>query len=81
VRRAAGDETDQESRSAGSCAARNVTSMIITIHQSFLPHDDPEASLTFYRDTLGFEVRNDSEYQGLHGSPSAPSTSPTRPSS
>jgi catechol 2,3-dioxygenase-like lactoylglutathione lyase family enzyme len=40
--------------------------MNITIHQSFLPHDDPEASLTFYRDTLGFEVRNDVEYQGLH---------------
>jgi catechol 2,3-dioxygenase-like lactoylglutathione lyase family enzyme len=33
--------------------------MDITIHASFLPHDDPEASLTFYRDTLGFEVRND----------------------
>jgi catechol 2,3-dioxygenase-like lactoylglutathione lyase family enzyme len=33
--------------------------MDITIHTSFLPHDDPEASLTFYRDTLGFEVRND----------------------
>jgi catechol 2,3-dioxygenase-like lactoylglutathione lyase family enzyme len=33
--------------------------MDITIHSTFLPHDDPEASLTFYRDTLGFEVRND----------------------
>ena len=33
--------------------------MNITIHASFLPHDDPEASLAFYRDTLGFEVRND----------------------
>ncbi len=33
--------------------------MDITIHASFLPHDDPEASLAFYRDTLGFEVRND----------------------
>jgi len=31
----------------------------ITIHASFLPHDDPDASLTFYRDTLGFEVRGD----------------------
>lgn len=28
----------------------------ITIHQTFLPHTDPEASLTFYRDALGFEV-------------------------
>ena len=34
-------------------------SMDITIHASFLPHDDPEASLAFYRDILGFEVRND----------------------
>jgi catechol 2,3-dioxygenase-like lactoylglutathione lyase family enzyme len=33
--------------------------MDITIHASFLPHDDPAASLAFYRDTLGFEVRND----------------------
>ena len=40
--------------------------MDITIHASFLPHDDPEASLAFYRDTLGFEVRNDVEYGGLH---------------
>jgi catechol 2,3-dioxygenase-like lactoylglutathione lyase family enzyme len=40
--------------------------MDITIHQTFLPHDDPDASLAFYRDTLGFEVRNDVEYGGLH---------------
>ena len=40
--------------------------MDITIHQSLLPHDDPDASLTFYRDALGFEVRNDVEYGGLH---------------
>jgi len=33
--------------------------MDISIHSSFLPHDDPEASLAFYRDTLGFEVRLD----------------------
>ena len=33
--------------------------MDITIHTSFLPHDDPEASLAFYRDILGFEVRSD----------------------
>ena len=33
--------------------------MDINIHSSFLPHDDPEASLAFYRDLLGFEVRND----------------------
>ena len=33
--------------------------MDITIHYTFLPHTDPEASLAFYRDTLGFELRND----------------------
>ena len=37
----------------------------ITIHQTMLPHDDPEASLAFYRDVLGFEVRNDVGYQGM----------------
>lgn len=31
----------------------------VTIHSSFLPHDDPDASLAFYRDVLGFEVRGD----------------------
>jgi catechol 2,3-dioxygenase-like lactoylglutathione lyase family enzyme len=33
--------------------------MDITINASFLPHDDPDASLDFYRDILGFEVRGD----------------------
>ena len=33
--------------------------MDITIFSSFLPHTDPEASLGFYRDALGFEVRLD----------------------
>ena len=39
--------------------------MDITIHASFLPHNDPEAALAFYRDVLGFEVRNDVGYGGL----------------
>lgn len=39
--------------------------MDISIHASFLPQTDPEASLAFYRDTLGFEVRNDVGYNGL----------------
>ena len=43
-----------------------MAAMNITIHSSLLPHDDPQASLAFYRDTLGFEVRNDVEYNGLH---------------
>ncbi|QFZ83728.1 MULTISPECIES: VOC family protein [Variovorax] len=40
--------------------------MNLSIHSSFLPHTDPEASLAFYRDTLGFEVRNDVAYGGMH---------------
>src|SRR5215218_5617096 len=36
--------------------------MDLPIHASFLPHDDPDASLAFWRDTLGFEVRNDVGY-------------------
>src|ERR1700675_1469801 len=43
-----------------------MNAMDIRIHASLLPHDDPEASLAFYRDTLGFEVRNDVEYGGMH---------------
>jgi len=39
--------------------------MDISIHSSFLPHDDPEASLAFYRDVLGFEVRLDVGYGGM----------------
>ncbi|MEO8361212.1 MAG: VOC family protein [Vicinamibacteria bacterium] len=42
-----------------------MTSMEINIHASFLPHTDPEASLAFYRDTLGFEVRKDIGYNGM----------------
>jgi catechol 2,3-dioxygenase-like lactoylglutathione lyase family enzyme len=34
----------------------------MNIHSSFLPHDDPDASLAFYRDVLGFEIRNDVGY-------------------
>ncbi len=39
--------------------------MQITIHYAFLPHTDPDAALAFYRDTLGFEVRNDVGYEGM----------------
>ena len=53
--------------------------MKLTIHQTFLPHDDPEASLAFYRDILGFEVRNDVGYEGMRwitvGPPGQPGTS------
>ncbi len=53
--------------------------MDINIHASFLPHDDPDAALAFYRDTLGFEVRLDVGYKGLRwitvGPPGQPGTS------
>jgi len=39
--------------------------MNINIYSTFLPHNDPDASLAFYRDTLGFEVRNDVGYNGM----------------
>ena len=42
-----------------------MTSMDIKIHSSFLPHTDPDASLAFYRDVLGFEIRNDVGYEGM----------------
>ena len=53
--------------------------MDITIHASFLPHDDPDASLAFYRGTLGFEIRGDVGYGGMRwitvGPPDQPGTS------
>jgi uncharacterized glyoxalase superfamily protein PhnB len=39
--------------------------MDISIHTTFLPHDDPEQALGFYRDLLGFELRNDVGQGGL----------------
>jgi predicted enzyme related to lactoylglutathione lyase len=39
--------------------------MNLTIHSSFLPHADPDESLAFYRDILGFEVRGDVGYGGM----------------
>ena len=56
-----------------------MNAMNLSIQSSFLPHTDPDASLAFYRDTLGFEVRNDVEYNGMHwitvGPPGQPNTS------
>ena len=50
--------------------------MDITIHSALLPHHDPDASLAFYRDTLGFEVRNDVEYGGMHWITVGPANQP-----
>jgi uncharacterized glyoxalase superfamily protein PhnB len=50
--------------------------MDIIIHTTFLPHSDPEASLAFYRDVLGFEVRNQVEYDGMHWNTVGPADQP-----
>jgi catechol 2,3-dioxygenase-like lactoylglutathione lyase family enzyme len=39
--------------------------MTLQIHSSFLPHTDPDESLAFYRDVLGFEVRLDVGYEQM----------------
>ncbi|HEU4567472.1 MAG TPA: VOC family protein [Marmoricola sp.] len=53
--------------------------MDITIHAAFLPYTDAEAALGFYRDALGFELRNDVGYEGMRwltvGPPDQPATS------
>ncbi|SCF13559.1 Uncharacterized conserved protein PhnB, glyoxalase superfamily [Micromonospora viridifaciens] len=53
--------------------------MDLTIHATFLPQNDPDAALAFYRDILGFEVRNDVGYGGMRwitvGPPGQPGTS------
>jgi uncharacterized glyoxalase superfamily protein PhnB len=50
--------------------------MDITIYSAFLPHDDADAALAFYRDTLGFEVRNDVGYAGMRWLTVGPSGQP-----
>ena len=53
--------------------------MDLSIHLTFLPTDDPEASLAFYRDVLGFDVRNDVGHGAMRwitvGPPGQPGTS------
>ncbi|KAA9394508.1 VOC family protein [Kocuria coralli] len=53
--------------------------MSITIHYAFLPHTDAQAALGFYRDILGFEVRQDVGYENMRwitvGPPDQPGTS------
>jgi uncharacterized glyoxalase superfamily protein PhnB len=52
--------------------------MSIRIHSSFVAHTDPEASLAFYRDAIGFEVRMDVGYEAMRwitmGPPDQPDT-------
>jgi uncharacterized glyoxalase superfamily protein PhnB len=50
--------------------------MDIKVSQCFIAVDDHEKALEFYRDAVGFEVRNDVAYEGMRwvtiGSPSQP---------
>ncbi len=39
--------------------------MKIKINSAYLPHDDPDASIAFYRDKLGFEIQQDVGYNGM----------------
>ncbi len=50
--------------------------MDITINSSFLPHSDPDASLAFYRDILGFEIRLDVGYEGMRWITVGPANQP-----
>jgi hypothetical protein len=50
--------------------------MNISIHATFLAHNNPDASLAFYRDALGFEVRNDVGYDGMRWITVGPSDQP-----
>ncbi|CAM5475426.1 hypothetical protein SGLAM104S_05912 [Streptomyces glaucescens] len=54
--------------------------MDITIHTTSLPHDDPDASLAFYRDALGFEVRSDVGQGKMRWITVGPPAGPTPPS-
>jgi catechol 2,3-dioxygenase-like lactoylglutathione lyase family enzyme len=53
--------------------------MDLVIHSASLPHTDPDATLAFYRDALGFEVRSDEGDAGGRwitvGPPGRPETS------
>ncbi|TAK69710.1 MAG: VOC family protein [Actinomycetota bacterium] len=51
--------------------------MTLTIHYAFLPHTDAEAALGFYRDLLGFDVRQDVGYQDMRWITVGPPGQPT----
>lgn len=54
-----------------------MTGMTLTIHYAFLPHTDAEAALGFYRDLLGFDVRQDVGYQDMRWITVGPPGQPT----
>ncbi len=50
--------------------------MKLLIDASYLPQDDPDAMLAFYKDVLGFEVRNDVGYEGMRWLTVGPANQP-----
>jgi uncharacterized glyoxalase superfamily protein PhnB len=50
--------------------------MDISIYQTYLPQDDPDAAIGFYRDALGFEIRMDVEQGGMHWITVGPANQP-----
>ncbi len=82
VRGQAGHQTGQANRSGIEKRSRrappSVLAMDITIYSAFLPHDDRDAAVAFYCDTLGFELRNDVGYNGMHWLTVGPPNQPGR---
>jgi hypothetical protein len=60
---------------------RRIERATVGLPSSFLPHEDPGASLAFWRDTLGFEVRNDVGYGKMCWIPLGPADQPEASSS
>ncbi len=56
-----------------------MTVMDITTHGTFRPDDDADASLASYRDILGFEVRDDAGFGGMHWITVGPAGQPGTP--
>lgn len=50
--------------------------MKLLIDASYLPQDDPDAMLAFYKDVLGFEIRNDVGYEGMRWLTVGPANQP-----
>ena len=68
-----------DSAGGGAEIVASLIGMDLTIHSFLIPQTDPDKAIAFYRDVLGFDVRNDVGYQGLHwitvGPPGQPDTS------
>jgi uncharacterized glyoxalase superfamily protein PhnB len=50
--------------------------MDIKLSRCFLPIDDHDTAIAFYRDVLGFEVRSDVKYEGMRWTTIGPPSQP-----